>query len=63
MLGGVAPVPYRATAAEKATKGKAINETLAEMAGAAALKEVVPLTNNKHKIQIAKTLVKRAMLA
>ena len=63
VLGAVAPMPYRATDAEDTLKGKAINETVAETAAAAAVKDAVPLSNNKYKIQIAKTLVKRAVLA
>lgn len=63
VLGAVAPMPYRATGAEDAIKGKAINETLADTAAAAAVKDAVPLANNAYKIQIAKTLVKRAILA
>jgi len=63
VLGAVAPVPYRATGAEDALKGKAITESLAETAAAAAVADAVPLSKNKYKVQIAKTLVKRAILA
>jgi NADPH-dependent glutamate synthase beta subunit-like oxidoreductase len=62
VLGAVAPVPYRAIDAENVLKGKAINASLAETAGAAAVKNTIPLSNNKHKVQIAKVLVKRAIL-
>jgi NADPH-dependent glutamate synthase beta subunit-like oxidoreductase/CO/xanthine dehydrogenase FAD-binding subunit len=55
--------PYRATSAEEAIKGKAIDEPNAEAAGAAAVSEATPLPYNKFKVQIAKTLVKRAILA
>jgi xanthine dehydrogenase YagS FAD-binding subunit len=63
VLGAVAPVPYRAIEAEDALKGKAISESVAEAAAAAAVKDAVPLSNNKYKVQIARTLVKRAVLA
>jgi len=63
VLGGVSPVPYRATAAEDAIKGKAITESLAETAGAEAVKDAIALSHNKYKIQIAKTIVKRALLS
>ena len=63
VLGAVAPVPYRATGAEDALKGKAISESVAETAADAAVKDAVPLSNNKYKVQIARTLVKRAVLA
>jgi len=63
VLGAVAPFPYRATAAQDVLKGKAINEALAEQAATAALQSAQPLSNNKYKVQIAKTLVKRTILA
>ncbi len=62
VLGGVAPVPWRATSAEDGLKGKAINEANAEAAGTAAVSGNVPLSDNKYKVQIAKTIVKRALL-
>jgi xanthine dehydrogenase YagS FAD-binding subunit len=62
-LNAVAPKPYRATKAEAAIAGKPINEASAEAAGAAAVEEAKPLAANKFKVQIAKTLVKRALLA
>jgi xanthine dehydrogenase YagS FAD-binding subunit len=61
--GGVAPTPYRATAAEDALKGNAISESVAEAAAAAAVEDAVPLSKNAYIVQIAKTLVKRAILA
>jgi len=63
VLGGVAPVPWRATGAEDAIKGQAITESVAEAAGAAAVAGASPLPHNKFKVQIAKTLVKRALLS
>jgi xanthine dehydrogenase YagS FAD-binding subunit len=62
-LNAVAPKPYRAVKAEAAIAGKPINETNAESAGAAAVEDARPLTATKYKVQIAKTLVKRALLA
>lgn len=62
-LNAVAPKPYRATKAEAAIAGKPINEANAEAAGAAAVADARPLTATKYKVQIAKTLVKRALLA
>jgi len=63
ILGAVAPVPYRALAAEDVLRGKTISEALAETAAGAAVKDAVPLTHNKYKVQVTKTLVKRAILA
>jgi xanthine dehydrogenase YagS FAD-binding subunit len=62
-LNAVAPKPYRAVKAEKAIAGKPINEANAEAAGAAAVEDAKPLAATKYKVQIAKTLVKRALLA
>ncbi len=62
-LNAVAPKPYRAVKAEAAIAGKSINETTAEAAGAAAMEDAKPLPATKYKVQIAKTLVKRALLA
>jgi xanthine dehydrogenase YagS FAD-binding subunit len=62
-LNAVAPKPYRATKAEEALKGKKINEANAMAAGEAAVADARPLNATKYKVQIAKTLVKRAILA
>jgi len=63
VLGAVAPVPFRAKAAEDFLKGKTINEDTASQAGKLALKDTLPLTQNAYKVQIAKTLVKRTLLS
>jgi len=62
-LNAVAPKPYRAVKAEAALAGKPINEANADAAGAAAVEDAKPFAANKFKVQIAKTLVKRALLA
>jgi xanthine dehydrogenase YagS FAD-binding subunit len=61
-LNAVYVKPYRATAAEEAIKGKAINEANAEAAGAAAVSGARPMPYNAYMVQIAKTMVKRAIL-
>jgi xanthine dehydrogenase YagS FAD-binding subunit len=63
VLGAVAPAPVRATKAEQALKGKAINTKTAKAASEAAVTGAVPLTMNAYKVEIAKTLVKRAILS
>jgi xanthine dehydrogenase YagS FAD-binding subunit len=63
VLNAVAPKPYRATKGEAAMAGKPINEANAEAAGAAAVADAVALEGNKYKVQIAKVLVKRTLLA
>ena len=62
VLGAVAPIPFRARTAEDYLKGRPINEVTATEAGALALQGTLPLDMNEYKIEIAKTLVKRAVL-
>jgi NADPH-dependent glutamate synthase beta subunit-like oxidoreductase/CO/xanthine dehydrogenase FAD-binding subunit len=62
-LNAVYNQPYRAIAAEEYIKGKAINGPVAEAAADAAMVDVSPLPDNRYKIQIAKTLIKRAILS
>jgi xanthine dehydrogenase YagS FAD-binding subunit len=61
-LGAVAPGPVRASGAEKMLVGGPVNEKAAAAAGEAALAGAKPLSMNAYKIEIAKTLVKRAIL-
>jgi xanthine dehydrogenase YagS FAD-binding subunit len=49
VLGAVAPMPFRALAAEEAIRGKPLDAR--------------PLSDNGYKIEITKTLVKRALLS
>jgi xanthine dehydrogenase YagS FAD-binding subunit len=63
VLGAVAPTPYRATEAEDAIRGKRLDKALAEDAGDAAVTKANPLSMNSYKVDITKTLVKRAILA
>src|SRR5439155_18514172 len=62
VMGAVAPVPWRAQAAEQALVGKAIDETSAAAAAEAALRDARPMSQNGYKVQVAKTAVKRAIL-
>ncbi|RFZ76378.1 hypothetical protein DS742_23970 [Lacrimispora amygdalina] len=62
VLNAVAPVPKRAIGVEEALKGKIISESVVETAVAAIANCAVPLKDNKYKVQIAKTLIKRAIL-
>jgi xanthine dehydrogenase YagS FAD-binding subunit len=61
-MGAVAPVPWRAQAAEAILAGKAVTESLAERAADAAVADAKPMSGNAHKVQIARTAVKRAIL-
>jgi NADPH-dependent glutamate synthase beta subunit-like oxidoreductase len=61
-LGAVAPAPMRAIAAEEALSGKRLSEAVAAEAAEAALAEAEPLSMNGYKVEIAKLLIKRAIL-
>lgn len=62
VLGHVAPVPWRAVAAEQALAGKTVAEATAMEAGQAALHQARPLSQNAYKVQLARVAVKRALL-
>lgn len=62
VLGAIAPGPVRAEAAEKKLIGRTINANVAAEAAEAALAGAKPLSKNAYKVEIAKTLVKRAIL-
>jgi len=62
VLGGVAPIPYRATATEEALQGEMVTETVAEAAAKAALIEAKPLSMNAYKLPIIEALVRKAIL-
>ena len=61
-LGAVAPGPVRARAAEEVVKGRPIDEDVAIEAAELAVAEARPLSMNGYKVEIAKTLVRRAIL-
>lgn len=62
VLGAVAPIPLRAKMAEQTIKGKILNAATVEAASETAVAEAIPLNMNTYKLEITKTLVKRALL-
>ena len=61
VLGGVAPVPYRATAIENQLKGKNIRSSIRQ--AAAVIRTVArPMSQNAYKVDIAQNLVERTIL-
>ncbi|MGE3818498.1 MAG: hypothetical protein AB7I30_03620 [Isosphaeraceae bacterium] len=60
---GVAPIPWRSEAAEKAITGKAVSMESAAKAGEAAVEGAKPLSMNGYKVALTQTVVKRALLA
>jgi len=63
VMGAVAPIPWRVQAAERVLAGKTITEAVAVEAANAAVAGARPMSGNAYKIQIAKTAVKRAIMA
>jgi xanthine dehydrogenase YagS FAD-binding subunit len=61
-LGGVSPRPYRAEAAEKALVGKKADEATAKAAAEAALADAEPMSMNAYKVDLAKAVLKRAIV-
>ena len=62
VLGAVGPAPVRAKEAEAVLIGYRLSEEIALAAGEAALTGAKPLSKNAYKVEIAKALVKRAIL-
>jgi xanthine dehydrogenase YagS FAD-binding subunit len=63
VLGAAAPVPWRASAAEKALTGKPLNEQSARDAAAAAMQGATPLSQNAYKIPMFEAVVRRTIMA
>ena len=63
VLGGVAPIPWRAAKAEDFLRGKRVDETNAQKAGEIALEGARPMKDNVYKVGLAKSLIQRALLA
>ncbi|TIN30306.1 MAG: xanthine dehydrogenase family protein subunit M [Mesorhizobium sp.] len=61
-LGGVATVPWRASPAEDALRGKALDEASAQEAADAAFADAEPREHNAFKIPLGKRTLVRALL-
>ena len=61
VLGGVAPVPYRASRAEEYLRDKDVSQIDPALAGSAALQGATPMADNAYKVVLASNLVKRAV--
>ncbi len=62
VLGAVAPVPWRAAAAETILAGGTIDETSVARAADAALKGALPLGGNGYKVPLTHALIRRTLL-
>lgn len=62
VLGAVAPTAMKRSLAEQVIIGKEVNEEVAAAAAEVALEGALPLAQNEYKIDVTKTLIKRALL-
>ena len=60
-LGGVAPVPYRATQVEEYLTGSTIDSVDAAHAGTLSIPDARPMTDNGYKVVMANNLVKQGI--
>jgi len=63
VLSGVAPVPWRAAAAEKALLGRALDAAAAAEAAARSVDGAKPLSQNAFKVDLVRGIVEEALLA
>ncbi len=63
VVGGVATFPYRSQTAEDLLRNERINDALARAAAEAALDQAKPLKMNGYKVELSKTLLRRALLS
>ena len=61
VLGGVAPVPYRARNTEEYLRGRAVDDVVPADAGASAIADPRPLPDNAYKVPMASNLAARAV--
>jgi xanthine dehydrogenase YagS FAD-binding subunit len=61
VLGGVAPVPWRARDAERLLEGRAIDDAACQAAADVALEAAEPLKDNGYKVPLARELVRRTL--
>ena len=62
VLGAVAPIPWRARAAEAALTGQRVSAETAHAAADAAVQDAQPMSGNAYKVRVARTTVHRAVL-
>ena len=61
VLGGVAPIPWRAESAEQILTGAEVSDEVISRGAESALDGAQPLSRNGYKIPLAKALVRRAL--
>ena len=63
VLGGVATFPYRCIEAEDLLRNRSVSEDLVAAAAEAALRPAKPLRMNQYKVDLSKTLLRRALMS
>jgi xanthine dehydrogenase YagS FAD-binding subunit len=63
VMGGVAPIPWRAPKAEAFLAGKTLSVEVLQEAGRLALSGAEPLEKNAFKVPLAQTIVRRAIVS
>jgi xanthine dehydrogenase YagS FAD-binding subunit len=61
VLGGVAPIPWRVTAAEEELMGREASAERFARAATVALADAEPLLHNGYKVELAQSLIRRAL--
>jgi xanthine dehydrogenase YagS FAD-binding subunit len=61
VLSGVAPIPWRVPAAERALLGQEATADRFAAAAEAALQGALPLRHNSYKVRLAKALLRKAL--
>ena len=62
-LGGVAPIPWHATASEQVLAGKPLTDESIDQAAVAATTGARPLAQNEYKIDLVQGVVRQALQA
>ncbi len=63
VLGGVAPIPWRAREAEEVLRGQEISEDRVRRVEEKAIAAVRPMRDNAYKVQLVRSLVRNALRA
>jgi xanthine dehydrogenase YagS FAD-binding subunit len=63
VLGGVAPIPWRVSEAERLLTGQRVTPELAAKVAATAVAGAMPLAKNAYKVPLTREIVQRTLLS
>lgn len=63
VLSGVAPVPWRVTAAEELLVGKSFDAATVAQVAIAAVQDASPLSKNEYKVPLVRGILEETLLA